>query len=128
MPGLSLNSHPCLAVHSKHMNGHIGCETHLMTYTMMLSHAAGMCVQVTHRDTIAQLNELTGAAVTTKGVYVPPRTEVPEGERKLFLLIEGPTEAKVREAKAEIKRILEEYTEKAMKRDAAPQTGKYTIM
>ncbi|BDA49746.1 DEAD-box ATP-dependent RNA helicase 42 [Coccomyxa sp. Obi] len=84
--------------------------------------------KVTHRDTIAQLNELTGAAVTTKGVYVPPRTEVPEGERKLFLLIEGPTEAKVREAKAEIKRILEEYTEKAMKRDAAPQTGKYTIM
>lgn len=86
-----------------------------------------MCVQVTHRDTIAQLNELTGAAVTTKGLYCAPGQKLPEGERKLFLLIEGPTEGKVREAKVEIKRILEEYTEKAMRRDAAPQPGRYTV-
>ncbi|EIE18729.1 DEAD-domain-containing protein [Coccomyxa subellipsoidea C-169] len=83
--------------------------------------------KVTHRDTIAQLNELTGAAVTTKGFYVAPNQQPPEGERKLYLLIEGPTEAKVREAKAEIKRILEEFTEKAMRRDAAPQPGRYTV-
>jgi ATP-dependent RNA helicase DDX46/PRP5 len=88
---------------------------------------AGMCAQVTHRDTIAQLNELTGAAVTTKGFFVPPNQQPPEGERRLYLLIEGPTEAKVREAKAEIKRILEEFTEKAMRRDAAPQPGRYTV-
>ena len=64
------------------------------------------------------INEMTGAAVTTKGFYVPPGRQPPEGERRLYLLIEGPTENSVRKAKAEIKRILEEYTEKAMRRDA----------
>ena len=28
----------------------------------------------------------------------------------------------------EIKRILEEYTEKAMRRDAAPSTGRYSVV
>ena len=43
-------------------------------------------MQVTHRDSIAQLNELTGAAVTTKGFYVPPGKAPPDGERKLYLV------------------------------------------
>ena len=73
--------------------------------------------QVTHRDSMAMLNELTGAAVTTKGTFVPPGKPVPEGERKLYLLIEGPTEGTVKKAKAEIKRIIQEMTEKAMRRD-----------
>jgi len=64
------------------------------------------------------INEMTGAAVTTKGYYVPPGKPPPEGERRLYLLIEGPTENSVRKAKMEIKNILEEYTEKAMRRDA----------
>lgn len=73
--------------------------------------------KVTHRDTLGQLNELTGAAVTTKGTYVLPNKPVPEGERRLYLLIEGPSEAIVKRAKTEIKRIIEEMTEKAMRRD-----------
>ncbi len=74
--------------------------------------------QVTHKDSMAMINEMTGAAVTTKGFFVPPGRQPPEGERRLYLLIEGPTENSVRKAKAEIKKILEEYTEKAMRRDA----------
>ena len=72
---------------------------------------------MTHRDSIAQLNELTGAAVTTKGFYVAPGKAPPDGERKLYLLIEGPSESCVKKAKAEIKRLLAEFTEKAMRRD-----------
>ncbi len=82
---------------------------------------------MTHRDTIGQLNELTGAAVTTKGLYQPPGKTLPEGERRLYLLIEGPTETSVKRAKAEIKRILEETTERALRRDA-PATGRYNVM
>ena len=74
-------------------------------------------MQVTHRDSIAQLNELTGAAVTTKGLYAPPGKAPPDGERKLYLLIEGSSESIVKKAKAEIKRLLAEFTEKAMRRD-----------
>ena len=55
-----------------------------------------MHAQVTHKDSVAQLAELTGAAVTTRGVFVPPGKATPEGERKLYLLIEGATELTVR--------------------------------
>ena len=54
----------------------------------------------------------------------PPR---PAGERKLFLLIEGPNEGAVKRAKAEVKRILEETTEKVMRRDA-PAAGRYNVV
>jgi hypothetical protein len=58
------------------------------------------------------ITEQTGAAVTTKGIYVAPGRPAPEGESRLHLLIEGPTELCVKRAKQEIKRILEETTEK----------------
>ncbi|KAK9806771.1 hypothetical protein WJX72_002237 [[Myrmecia] bisecta] len=84
--------------------------------------------KVTHKDAMASINELTGAAVTTKGYYYKPGTAIPEGERKLYLLIEGPTESSVRKAKAEIKRILEETTEKVMRRDGPAAPGRYSIV
>lgn len=83
-------------------------------------------VQITHRDTIAELAERTGAAVTTKGLYQPPGMTLPEGERKIYLHIEGPSEAHVRECRREVKRILEESTEKALRRDG-PAGHKYVI-
>ena len=84
-------------------------------------------VQVTHRENIMNIAELTGAAVITKGVFVPPGKAAPEGERKIYLLIEGPTESSVKRAKQELKRVLEETTEKVMRRDA-PAAGKYSVV
>lgn len=84
-------------------------------------------MQITHRDTLGMLNELTGGAVTTKGLYTPPGKQPEEGTRKLYLLIEGATGDIVRKAKAEIKRILEETTEKALRRDA-PAIGSYKVV
>lgn len=53
----------------------------------------------------------------------------PEGERKLYLLIEAPTEAMVKRAKQEVRRVIEELVEKAMRRDVgAAGTRKYNIM
>ena len=83
-------------------------------------------MQVTHRDTLADLNEQTGAAVTTKGFYQPPGHQLPEGERKIYLHIEGNTEGIVKECKRAIKRILEESTERAMRREQ-PAGGRYQI-
>lgn len=45
------------------------------------------------------IGETTGAALITKGVFVPPGKQPPEGERKIYLLIEGPTELSVKHAK-----------------------------
>jgi ATP-dependent RNA helicase DDX46/PRP5 len=43
------------------------------------------------------------------------------------LLIEGPTETAVNRAKQELKKVLEETTEKVMRRDA-PAAGKYSVV
>eukprot|EP01023_Acetabularia_acetabulum_P036365 TRINITY_DN34343_c0_g1_i1.p2 TRINITY_DN34343_c0_g1~~TRINITY_DN34343_c0_g1_i1.p2 ORF type:complete len:127 (+),score=8.99 TRINITY_DN34343_c0_g1_i1:87-467(+) len=52
------------------------------------------------------------------------------GERKLFLLIEGSTEISVKWAKAEIMNVLQETTEKALRRETQQPTqmGKYSVL
>eukprot|EP00897_Mesotaenium_endlicherianum_P008045 jgi/Mesen1/7269/ME000373S06328 len=83
--------------------------------------------KVTHKDALGQINDWTGAAVTTRGQFVPPGKQAAPGERKLFLFIEGPTEASVKKAKQEIKRILEECS--AIAPSSGPsQPGKYNVL
>lgn len=85
--------------------------------------------QVTHRETLADINEQTGAAIIVRGIFAERGRPPPEGERKLYLLIEGPNEQCVKRARSELKRILEEATEKALRRDGAPlMPGKYNIV
>lgn len=85
--------------------------------------------QITHRETIAQINELTGAAITIRGRFYDKGEKIPDDDRKLFLLIEGPTMAKVRAAKDECKSIIADMTEKSMRRDQGSQgPGKYNVM
>ena len=64
--------------------------------------------KITHKETVSQINEVSGAGVTIRGVHCAPGKLPPPGEKKLHLFIEGRTEASVRKAKAEIKRIIEE--------------------
>ena len=45
-------------------------------------------LQITHRDTINDIGDL-GAALIVKGRYYKPGDRIPEGERKLYLVIEG---------------------------------------
>ena len=61
-----------------------------------------MVVQITHRETFSHINELTGAAMTIKGNHYEKGQRVPEGERKLYLIIEGPTELVVKRAKVHL--------------------------
>jgi ATP-dependent RNA helicase DDX46/PRP5 len=63
---------------------------------------------VTHKDSLAQISEFTGAVITTRGQYLPPGKPLPVGERKLYLLIEGPTQRSVSGAKQKIKQIIED--------------------
>lgn len=84
--------------------------------------------KVTHKDALGQISEWTGAAITTRGQYFPPGKVPAPGERKLFLFIEGPTEASVKKAKAEVKRILEESTSAAQQLPGPAQPGKYSVV
>jgi len=64
--------------------------------------------KVTQHDSLAPIMEFTGCGVTSKGHYFAPGAVVPPGERKLYLLIDGPSIDAVRSAKNELKRIMDE--------------------
>ncbi|KAL2651502.1 hypothetical protein R1flu_019630 [Riccia fluitans] len=84
--------------------------------------------KVTHKDALGQISEWTGAAITTRGQFFPPGKVPSQGERKLFLFIEGPTEQSVKKAKAEVKRLLEESTSAATSLPVTVQPGKYSVL
>lgn len=73
--------------------------------------------QVTHRETLADIMEATKAAVTVRGQFFEKGKKIPEDQQRLFLLIEANKEEHVRKAKMLIRRIIEEATEKVLKRD-----------
>merc|ERR1719247_4042675 len=62
--------------------------------------------KVLQRDSLVAIQEWTKVAITTKGAYYPPGRNPPAGERKLYLLIEGESEAAVKMARKEMRRIL----------------------
>jgi len=57
---------------------------------------------------LSNITEWTGAAITPRGQFFPQGKHPGPGERKLFLHIEGATEASVKQAKTEIRKILDE--------------------
>eukprot|EP00850_Spirogloea_muscicola_P002273 SM000008S22362 [mRNA] locus=s8:1237126:1241861:- [translate_table: standard] len=83
--------------------------------------------KVTHKDALGQISDWTGAAITTRGVYVPQGKQPAPGEKRLYLFIEGPTEASVKKAKVEVKRLLEE-TSSVGYGPAPSAPGKYSVL
>ena len=70
-------------------------------------------VKVTHRDVISSIIDAAGGSgiiVVVRGQYIPPNRAIKEGERKLFIRIEGETQHSVEIARSEIRRILMEAT------------------
>ncbi|KAH7530551.1 hypothetical protein JRO89_XSUnG0021200 [Xanthoceras sorbifolium] len=84
--------------------------------------------KVTHKETLGPISEWTGAAITTRGQYFPPSRVAGPGERKLYLFIEGPTEQSVKRAKAELKRVLEDFTNQALSLPGGAQPGRYSVV
>ena len=62
------------------------------------------------KESVKRVEEWAGVSVTSRGVYVQPGRAPPMGERRLHLFIEGIGEAVVKQAKAELVRVLEEET------------------
>ncbi|KAJ1722999.1 pre-mRNA processing RNA-helicase [Coemansia erecta] len=104
--------------------GLYGCELDINDYPQKARWRA------TNRETLTQIIEQTGAAITTRGVFVPPGKPVPEGERKLYLSIESETERSAEQAKNEIKRILTEATLQIMEQEARAggTSGRYSVV
>ena len=61
-----------------------------------------------------------------RGQYYAPGQPVPHDDTKLYLLIEDPTLQVTKHAKALIKEIIEDKTEKSMRREAGAM-GRFQI-
>lgn len=83
--------------------------------------------KVTSKDTFAELVELTGVAITPKGVYVQPGKAAPAGERKLYLSIEGPSQEAVNQARTGIKQVLEAAMANVLIRGGDRPAGRYQV-
>ncbi|ORX46265.1 P-loop containing nucleoside triphosphate hydrolase protein [Hesseltinella vesiculosa] len=87
--------------------------------------------KVTNKEQISQISEVTGAAITTRGTFIPPGKEPGLNERKLYLFIEGDSEMVLERAKREIKRILEEATVASLEKEARQGgglSGRYSVV
>ncbi|KAJ2833278.1 pre-mRNA processing RNA-helicase [Coemansia furcata] len=84
--------------------------------------------RATNHEALSQIIEQTGAAITTRGIYVQPGKPTPEGERRLYLSIESDSERSAEQAKSEIKRLLTEATVLLMEQDARGTTGRYSVV
>mmetsp|Transcript_9080 Transcript_9080/g.15350 ORF Transcript_9080/g.15350 Transcript_9080/m.15350 type:complete len:1216 (+) Transcript_9080:81-3728(+) len=83
--------------------------------------------KVTQRSVLDEVTDRTGTNIISRGVYVPPGKKLEMGERKLFLLIEGPTEMQVKQAKIEVVRMLEEETLRQGASGQMSYSGRYSV-
>jgi ATP-dependent RNA helicase DDX46/PRP5 len=85
--------------------------------------------KVTNKDQINQICDISGAAITTRGLYYAAGKAPKEGERKLYLFIEGETQLAVDKAKMEIARILREATLASVEMELkAGIGGRYSVV
>ncbi|KAJ8601131.1 hypothetical protein CTAYLR_008833 [Chrysophaeum taylorii] len=90
-------------------------------------------LRATHRENILRIGEETGAALISRGVFVPQGKVPPPGEKRLHLVIEANDEIAVKAAKAEMLRLLNDETRNAalgLSRRAASNFafGKYSLI
>ncbi|KAJ1514201.1 pre-mRNA processing RNA-helicase [Coelomomyces lativittatus] len=86
--------------------------------------------KVTNKDQINQICDVSGAAITTRGSFFPSGKVPKEGERKLYLFVEGETQLAVDKAKHEINRILKEATLATVEMElkAGLASGRYSVV
>ncbi len=72
--------------------------------------------KITSRDTVMNIIEYSETSIVVRGLYFPVGKAPKEGERRLHLRVEGPTEISVEKARSEVHRILIEATVEAAER------------
>ncbi|KAG0223235.1 pre-mRNA processing RNA-helicase [Actinomortierella wolfii] len=85
-------------------------------------------LRVTQKAMINLIQEHSGAAITTRGVFVEEGKQPPPGERKLYLYIEGENQYILDKAKTEITNILKEETMRHVDHMQRGGTGRYSVL
>jgi len=74
---------------------------------------------------------MTGAAIISRGSYIPPGKKPEPGEVRLYLFIEAPSELQVKQAKLEIQRLLDEEALRVSNQIGGMATssyGRYSVL
>ena len=83
-------------------------------------------LEVTQRDFLGMIHDLTNCNVSIRGSFFEPGKKVPLGQRKLYLHIQGENKYDVGNAYREIRRVLEENARYSMN-SVSGHIGKYTV-
>lgn len=63
--------------------------------------------KISHKEPLLAIEELTGSKCQVKGQYFGANAKLPEGARRLYVEIVGPTMVSVQKAKHEVRRMME---------------------
>ena len=100
MDGLQMNT-------SVLIEGHVSVELEINDY----SPAAR--AKIIRKSTVDAITDsIPGTRIESRGVFVSDGKAVPTGERKLYLIIEGPTPQEVLRCKAEILTVMDDEAAK----------------
>lgn len=84
--------------------------------------------KVTQKETTSRLQDEFQAAVTLKGKYIAPNTEVEEGDRRLYLHVEATTDRILQTCVQEIRRLLNEETLRVGAKGHVSSSHKYNVL
>ena len=104
--------------------GSVSCEIEINDYPQYARW------KVTNRDSINSIYDVSRAAITVRGTYIPPNQRITDpNARKLHLFVEAESDMALERAKIEIKRIIKEATFEAASRGLLEPVnrGKYSV-
>jgi len=85
--------------------------------------------KLTNRDALDQVTEYSEATISVRGLYIPEGRPLKEGEKRLYLRIEGMTELAIQLAKQELKQIIkEEITKITSSTQPFQKPGRYSVL
>ena len=85
--------------------------------------------KLTNRDALDQATEYSEATISVRGLYIPEGRPLKEGEKRLYLRLEGMTELSIQLAKQELKQIIkEEITKITSSTQPFQKPGRYSVL
>merc|ERR1711957_647582 len=91
---------------AQQMGNHAGLGMHVVEFEIN-DYPEIARKRITAREPLDAIHELTGARCLVKGQYFKENAKMPEGARKLYVELSGPTDISVSKGHKEVRRMME---------------------